>query len=90
MGMEGGAAMSGFSFPDEQGRPVFVDGPDAIGEIKVDGRIWRFEYSDWLGPLWLKSDGYTERKCQCPISKKVWAAFDRWLERRNRNKGARR
>jgi hypothetical protein len=45
-------------------------------EVIVNGRIWRFDYDCWFGPLWLKKDG-TERKCQNP-NKAVWRAFENW------------
>ncbi len=46
-------------------------------EITVNGKVWRFDYSRRLGPLWLKKDG-SERRCQNP-NKAVWAAFEQWL-----------
>lgn len=57
-----------------------VHGPDAVNQqVKVNGRIWKFDFDEWMGPYWLKADGYTERKCQNP-KKEVWAAFEKWHE----------
>lgn len=59
-----------------------VHGPDACDqEIKVLGRVWRFDYDRHCGPLWLRKDGQA-RKCQNPSNTAVWRAFARW-ERRN-------
>ena len=46
-------------------------------QVTVNRRIWRFEFDRYLGPLWLKADGYTPRACQNP-NKAVWAAFHQW------------
>lgn len=48
---------------------------DAEGEIKVDGRIMRFEFSKFFGPIWLNKDG-TEKKNQ-NVSNRVWNAWYR-------------
>ena len=62
-------------------RTGIISGPDACNQtIKVNGRIWRFDYDRWGGPLWLKKDFTTPRKCQCP-NKAVWKAWERWLRR---------
>ena len=45
-------------------------------QIVVNGKIWSFDYSKYLGPIWLKKDG-TDRKCQNP-KKAVWKAFEEW------------
>ena len=49
-------------------------------EINVNGRTWRFDFDERLGPLWLRKDG-EPRKCQCPTSKAVWGAFETWLKK---------
>jgi hypothetical protein len=50
---------------------------DASGEIVVGGVVWRFEFSNYFGPLWLNKDR-SEKKNQNP-SKKVWDAwYDQW------------
>lgn len=63
------------------GLPVFVDYADGIGSAVVDGRLWQWEHHEWCGPLWLRKDGYTPRKCQNPTSRKVWSAYERWLRK---------
>jgi len=50
------------------------DSPDQQMEVK--GRIWRFDYDRWVGPLWLKKNG-EPRECQNP-NKAVWQAFENW------------
>ena len=58
-----------------------VHGPEFVNQsISVGGRVWRFNFDKWFGPLWLKADGYTERKNQNP-PKAVWRAFNRWYYR---------
>jgi hypothetical protein len=55
--------------------------PDKINqEINVDGKKWFFDFDEYCGPLWLKSDRDTPRKCQYPKNKRVWEEFDKWLE----------
>jgi len=55
--------------------------------IKVRGRVWHFDFDTMFGPLWLKADGSTPRKCQNP-NKAVWDEWEkwhrRWLRRRKR------
>ncbi len=65
---------------------LFVDYPDAYGEAVVNGRTWRWSFHHYCGPLWLRKDG-EPLKCQCPTSKAVWTAFQRWhkLYQRNRS-----
>ena len=56
----------------------YISGPDACNqEITVNGRIWRFDFDRYGGPLWLRADG-EPRKCQCPTAKAVWDAFEAW------------
>jgi hypothetical protein len=50
------------------------DSPDQ--QLEVNGRIWRFDYDSWFGPLWLKKNG-EPRECQNP-NKAVWQAFEEW------------
>lgn len=67
------------------GMRVIVTGPDEIDqEVRVRGRVWRFDYCRRLGPTWLRKDGMP-RKCQNP-SKAVWREFERWLKGYNRVK----
>lgn len=66
------------------GSPCFVDYEDGAGEAIINGRTWRWSFHEWAGPLFLKKDG-SERKCQNP-NKKVWDAFQEWLDKRNTGK----
>jgi hypothetical protein len=52
------------------------DNPDQ--QLDVNGRIWRFDYDRWLGPVFLKKNG-EPRECQNP-NKAVWQAFENWRE----------
>lgn len=67
------------------GSRVFVDYADAEGSAVVNGRTWRWEFHEYLGPGWLRKDG-EPRKCQCPTSKAVWAAFEKWHKNYRRAK----
>jgi len=65
--------------------PNFIaHGPDFCDvEVKDrDGKVWRFDFDKWAGPLWLKKDG-SQRKCQYPC-KKAWDAFDKWNRKHNK------
>ena len=57
-----------------------------VGSITVNGRIWKFSFHRYCGPIWMKADGYTPRKCQNP-KKEVWDEFERWLKKKRRKKG---
>lgn len=61
------------------GSPCFIDYADAFAQVDVDGKTWRWEFHDYLGPTFLKKNG-EPRKCQFPTNKKVWAAFNKWLK----------
>lgn len=69
----------------ENGKVVgLVHGPDTTNQsITVNGRVWRFDFHEYCGPLWLRKDG-NPRKCQNP-NKKVWTAFQRWFNRWRKN-----
>lgn len=62
------------------GSPCFIDYADAYGEAVVNGRVWRWEYHNYLGPTFLRKDG-EPRKCQCPTIDAVWDAFQVWLKK---------
>ncbi len=66
---------------NEQGQVVgMVHGPDATGQsITVKGRKWFFDFDNRFGPLWLRKDLHSPRKCQCP-KKEVWDQFSQWLK----------
>jgi hypothetical protein len=77
--------MAGHSIQMADGSAAFVDYADAEGEARVHGEMWCWEFSELCGPLWLKKNG-EPRKCQCPTSKAVWAAFNAWLEKYHKAK----
>lgn len=68
-----------------EGKPCFVDYADAEGSAVVNGRVWRWEFHEYLGPGWLKKDG-NPKKCQCPTIKAVWDAFEKWHRKYKRSK----
>lgn len=70
------------------GSPVFVDGPEAEGSARVNGRVWRWEFHRYLGPSFLRQDGEL-RKNQDP-PRAVWRAFQRWLRRYLKRKDLRK
>lgn len=65
----------------EKGKVVgLVHGPDFTNQHVVSsGRIWKFDFDEMFGPLWLNHDGYTPKKNQNP-PKTVWREFERWLK----------
>jgi hypothetical protein len=64
-------------FLEINGSPVIVTVADAYGEAVVNGRMWRWEFSKWTGPLFLRADG--EPMARQPGAKNpVWAAFEKW------------
>lgn len=65
----------------EKGRVVgILHGPDFTGQtVRVNGRVWRFDFDRYTGPHWLRKDG-EPRKCQCP-NKAVWVAFNEWMKK---------
>lgn len=67
---------------DEKGRVTgLVHGPDLVNQsVRALGKIWRFDFDKWCGPLWLNKDG-SDRKNQDP-PKAVWDAFQNWHDAR--------
>lgn len=59
------------------GTVCFIDYADGEGRATIDGKVWRWEFHEFCGPLWLRQDG-EPRKNQCPTNKKVWSAFEAW------------
>lgn len=67
-----------------------VHGPDVDNQsIVVNGRVWRFDFDRYGGPLWLKADGHTPRKNQCPTSNAVWKEFTHWHKQFRKEKANR-
>lgn len=75
--------MAGHRIDFTDGTVAYVDYADADGRAVVNGRVWRWEFHEYCGPLFLRADG-EPRKCQCPTVKAVWVAFDQWLKERER------
>lgn len=71
---QSGAVVGVLSGPDFVGQQIIVD-----QEITVGGRVWRFDFDVFYGPLWLRKDG-APRKCQNP-NKSVWDAFEVWVKK---------
>lgn len=64
------------------GSVCFIDFADAEGSATVNGKVWRWEYHNFLGPTFVLANGEA-RKCQNP-PKAVWAAFEKWEKNRNK------
>jgi len=77
--------MAGHKIQFENGDIAFIDYADGEGSAVVNGRLWRWEFNEYSGPLFLRKDG-SERKCQFPTVKAVWDAFEAWHIRYERNK----
>jgi hypothetical protein len=64
-------------FLEINGSPVIVTVPDAEGFAIVNGRMWRWEFSKWTGPMFLRANG--EPMVRQPGAKNpVWGAFEKW------------
>jgi hypothetical protein len=57
---------------------VIVCGPDGYGEATVNGRVWRWDFHNYLGPTFIKKDG-SMLKNQPGENHPVWNAFADWL-----------
>jgi hypothetical protein len=64
-------------FLEINGSPVIVTVPDAEGFAIVNGRMWRWEFSKWTGPMFLRADGEPMVR-QPGEDHPVWAAFEKW------------
>lgn len=67
---------------DDKGRVIgIVDGPDITGaQVTVDGKVWRFDFDSYFGPLWTKRNGDAAKNQNPP--KAVWDAFQKWHDKR--------
>ena len=79
--------MAGHRINFADGSVAYVDYADAEGSAVVKGRVWRWQFHEYGGPLFLRADG-EPRKNQCPTVKAVWDAFKRWHKRYERAKRA--
>lgn len=61
-----------------RGPGLIVHGPDHCDIEVTDsrGKVWRFDFDKWCGPMWLNKDG-SMRKCQNPC-RYAWEAFEKW------------
>jgi hypothetical protein len=71
--------MAGHSIITADGRLAFIDYADAEGSAVVNGREWKWEFHEHLGPTFLLKNG-EPRKCQHP-KKAVWDAFAKWFRK---------
>ena len=61
------------------GLPCIITVPDSYGEAVVNGRLWRWEFSYYIGPMFLRQDG--EPMHRQPSEKNpVWKAFETWMK----------
>lgn len=63
------------------GLPCILTVPDDYGEATVNGRKWRWDYTNWGGPIFLNKDG-TDRKRLPGEKHPVWKAFEKWERKR--------
>ena len=68
-------------FIEINGAPCFIDYHDGEGSAVVNGRLIRWEFHEYLGPLFLRADGYTPLKKQPSEHHGVWPHFTRWMKR---------
>lgn len=62
---------------------IFMDFPDAFGQGRHKGRVYRWEFHNYLGPLFLRKDG--EPMVRQPGQRSgAWVPFNRWLKARSR------
>ena len=66
--------------------PCVVSVSDDYGEAVVNGRTWRWEWHNYLGPEFVNKDG-SSRKRIPGIKHPVWKALKKW-ERKRRAKEA--
>lgn len=68
---------------NDKGRVIgLVHGPDATNQIiRVNGRVWRFDFDKMCGPLWVKRNGNATKNQNPP--KAVWDAFEKWHKKWN-------
>ncbi len=62
------------------GTHAIVTYPD-LYEVTHEGRVWRFEYHEWLGPTVVRKDGEPCAK-QPGYRSPFWAAFETWWKTR--------
>lgn len=68
------------------GTILHVCGPEAEGSAQVGRRTYRWEYSRWWGPTFLRRDGKPLKR-QPGEGHPVWALFEAWEDERKGKKG---
>lgn len=71
-------------FCEVGGSPCIITVADGVGQARVRGRVWRWEYHRMLGPTFVNKDG-SDRKRWPGEKHPVWKAFYRW-EKKHRAK----
>lgn len=65
---------------------IFLDFPDAFGQGRHKGKLYRWSFHDYLGPLFLRKDGEPLVR-QPSATSGAWVAFGRWHKARCKQKG---
>ena len=52
---------------------------NTMGQATVNGRVYRWEFNHYHGPLFLCADNYTPLKRQPGEKNPVWVEFNEWL-----------
>lgn len=65
------------------GSPCVVTMPDGYGETKINGRVWRWDWTNWGGPIFLNKDGSDKLRQPGP-KHPVWKAVERWKKRQSK------
>jgi hypothetical protein len=58
---------------------VIVCGPDGEGSATVNGKMWRWDFHNYLGPTFLKKNGDPLAR-QPGARNPVWEAFGEWVK----------
>jgi hypothetical protein len=58
---------------------VTICGPDAYGSAIVNGKEWRWDFHEYMGPTFLRKSGDPLTK-QPGEKNPVWQAFADWLK----------
>jgi hypothetical protein len=63
------------------GGVVCLGGPDhEVTDAR--GKVWRFEFHEYLGPTVLRKDGSPYKRIGPPEGSSFWPAFEKWLRAR--------
>ncbi len=67
------------------GGRVFIDGPDDSGEATIKGVLYKWDFHEYCGPLFLDGEGEPLKKQPGPRHA-VWKYFNDWLKHRTEMK----